>query len=84
MAPEAIVQQWQASHLAAKFGADESKWQTEGQISKWIPGEMFNAPSKVLERRGCPLVLRQRKRHHRGEALRGANPRKSRTHLNRG
>jgi hypothetical protein len=31
MAPEAIVQQWQASHLAAKFGADESKWQTEGQ-----------------------------------------------------
>jgi hypothetical protein len=44
MAPEAIVQQWQAAHLAAKFGADESKWQTE------------------FERRGCPLVLRQRKR----------------------
>ncbi len=31
MAPEAIVQQWQAAHLAAKFGSDESKWLTEGQ-----------------------------------------------------
>ena len=31
VAPEALVQRWQATHMAAKFGADEAKWQTEGQ-----------------------------------------------------
>lgn len=29
--PEALAQQWQVKHMTAKFGADESKWQTEGQ-----------------------------------------------------
>ncbi|WP_310625403.1 tandem-95 repeat protein [Limnohabitans sp.] len=31
IAPEALVQQWQANHMSAKFGADENKWLTEGQ-----------------------------------------------------
>jgi len=29
--PEAIANQWQINHLAAKFGADEANWKTEGQ-----------------------------------------------------
>ena len=29
--PEAIAPQWQVKWMTAKFGADESKWQTEGQ-----------------------------------------------------
>ena len=29
--PEALVQKWQFDHMTAKFGADPSKWQTEGQ-----------------------------------------------------
>lgn len=28
--PEALLQQWEIDHLRAKFGADESHWQTEG------------------------------------------------------
>lgn len=31
--PEAIVQQWELDHLRAKFGTDESNWQTE---TEWL------------------------------------------------
>ncbi len=33
--PEALVQQWEVDHQRAKFGADESHWQTEGE---WLRG----------------------------------------------
>ncbi len=33
--PEAIVQQWEFDHLRARFGNDESHWQSEGE---WLRG----------------------------------------------
>lgn len=34
--PEALVQQWELTHLIKKFGSDEAHWQTEGA---WLRGK---------------------------------------------